>query len=291
LGSVALTWRTSREASTLCDDTLALTGRPFAVNYVLAWPQRDRVALALDAGIRIVWTAWGSPEPHVAEVHSAGGILLHTVGSLEEARTAVDAGVDVLVVQGVEAGGHVRGRHPARELLRQVRDILPAVPAAVAGGIATGAHVAGALTDGAAGVVLGTRFVCSREANVAPLYQQAILAASVGDTLLTELFDKGWPGAPHRVLRNSTVRRWAAAGYPAAGSRPGERDVVAHTREGAPVERYSDVIPTGDMTGDLEALPLYAGESSAFVDDILPAAEIVQRLVHDAADSLQGIGS
>jgi len=189
-----------------------------------------------------VWTAWGSPAPYAAAVHAVGGTLLHTVGSLDEARTAVAEGADVLVAQGAEAGGHVRGRLLARELLRQLRDALPSV---VAGGDAA---------------VLGTRFQCSPEADVSPLYRQAVLAAGPGDTVLAELFDKGWPGALHRVLRNSTVRMWAAAGCPPPGSRPGERDMVAHRGGGTPVERYADVIPIGEIIGDLEAFALYAGE-------------------------------
>jgi nitronate monooxygenase len=103
--------------------------------------------------------------------------------------------------------------------------------------------------------------------------------------VLTHLFDKGWPGAAHRVLRNSTIRMWEAAGCPAPGSRPGEHDQVAATLGGAPIERYSDVIPSLGVTGDLEALALYAGETAARINDVLPASEIVRVLVRGASEN------
>jgi nitronate monooxygenase len=287
LGSLALTWRSRREVEEILARTKRLTGRPFAANLVLAWPQGERVEIVLDAGARIIWTFWGDPQPYVATVHRSDGIVLHTVGSPEEARNAADAGVDVIVLQGVEAGGHVRGTLPLRELLARVRDEMPDAILVAAGGLADGGEVAAVITAGADGACLGTRFLCSHQAGVAPVYQTAILEAGVGDTLLTGLFDKGWPDAPHRVLRNSTVRMWEAAGRPAPGGRPGEGEVVATTADGTPVERYSDIIPTRGLVGDLEALALYAGKSSARICDVLPAGEIVRRLVAE----LPGDGS
>jgi len=105
------------------------------------------------------------------------------------------------------------------------------------------------------------------------------LNAAEGDTMLTMLFDKGWPGAPHRVLRNSTVRLWEAAGCPEAGFRPGEHDTVAVASDGSAIERYSDTIPTRTTTGDVEALALYAGESSGRIHDVRPAGQIIEDLV------------
>lgn len=116
---------------------------------------------------------------------------------------------------------------------------------------------------------------------MADIYQQSIVAASSGDTVLTSVFDKGWPDAPHRVLRNSTVRMWEAAGRPPAGARPGEHDRIAVSADNVPVERYSDVIPTRDMRGELEALALYAGESATRIHDVLPADAIVRQLVRE----------
>jgi len=279
LGTLSITWRPIDKVRQVISDTSALTTCPFAVNVVLAWPQERRVALALEAGARLVWTFWGDPTPHVAQVHTAGGYLMHSVGSVDEAVAVTAAGVDVIVAQGVEAGGHVRGTTPWRILLDGILKKLPDLPVLVAGGIADARDVAEALATGAAGACLGTRFLCCTEANVAPVYQERILHASFGDTVLTNLFDKGWPNAPHRVLRNSTVRMWEAAGCPGPGQRPGERDQVGVQPDGTPIERYSDVIPTVDLQGDLEALALYAGQRSERITDVLPAEDIVVQLV------------
>ncbi|MDE3154972.1 MAG: nitronate monooxygenase [Acidobacteriota bacterium] len=278
LGSLALSWRRPDESVAVMAETRRLTSRPFAVNVVLAWPQDVQVSLALDAGAGIVWTFWGDPRPYVRTVHDGGAILMHSVGSVREARSAAAGGVDVLVAQGVEAGGHVRGVDPLRVLLAQILEQVPGVPVVAAGGLADEDDVAAVIAAGASGACLGTRFLCAREANVAPIYQQQIVAAGPGTTVLTRLFNKGWPDAPHRVLRNSTVRAWETAGCPPDGQRPGEYDRVATGSDGRPVERYSDTIPTPDLQGDLEALALYAGEGAARIDRVEAAADLVRRL-------------
>jgi nitronate monooxygenase len=285
LGTLSVTWRSLDELDQVIKRTVRRTKHAFGVNVVLAWPQERRIALALERGVRLVWTFWGDPRPHVAAVHAAGALLFHTVGSVDEAESAAAAGVDLLIAQGLEAGGHVRGATPWRELLAKIIEKVPGIPIVVAGGIATGADIAAVLSAGADGACLGTRFVCSYEADAAQVYQQQIVHASSEDTLLTDLFDKGWLGAPHRVLRNSTVRMWDAAGRPAPGERPGEHDCVAMEANGTPVERYSDVIPTSRVTGDLEALALYAGESCARIHDVRPAAAIVRRLAQELAEA------
>ncbi len=278
LGTLSLSWRTLQETRQILKQTSALTRRPYGVNLVLTADQSERLSISLDAGIRIIWTFWGRPNRYVSQVHSAGALLMHSAGSLPEALDAAEAGVDVLVLQGVEAGGHVRGSEPAIDLLHQVKEQISDVPLVLAGGLAARSDVQTAAAAGADGVCLGTRFVCASEANAAPLYQQAIIDAGEGGTLLSELFDKGWPNARHRVIRNTTTAMWEAAGCPSSGQRPGEHQQVATTAAGLPVERYSDVIPTADMQGDLEALALYAGESSVGIHDVLPAAEIIRQL-------------
>lgn len=286
LGSLSISWRDLRQTREIVRRTAALTPCPFAVNLVLAWPQEARVRVALEAGARVIWTSWGDPGPLVGLARSFGATIMHTVGSVAEGEGAADQGVDVIVAQGVEAGGHVRGTLPWRELLAGLLGRLGRKPVLVAGGMADGRDLASALAEGAAGACFGTRFICSTEANVARRYQEAILGATDGDTLLTSLFNKGWEGAPHRVLRNSTVRRWEAAGSPNAGARPGECEVVAFTAGGEPIERYSDAIPTQGVFGEIEALALYAGQSSARIRTVCPAGQIVAEILDQAALAL-----
>ena len=203
---------------------------------------------------------------------------MHSVGSVSEAREAVAAGADVIVAQGWEAGGHVRGTVSTLVLVPAVVDAVAPIPVAAAGGIADGRGIAAALALGAAGVWLGTRFVASDEALAHPVYKQRLLAADVDDTVHSTLFDVGWPNAPHRTLRNSTIDMWQQAGRAPSGQRPHEGEVIAHTVEGTPVVRYSSSLPLEGLQGDAEALALYAGQSVGLVKDIQPAASIMQRL-------------
>jgi NAD(P)H-dependent flavin oxidoreductase YrpB (nitropropane dioxygenase family) len=251
---------------------------------VLEWPQEKRLAACLEEGVEVVSFFWGDPSALVPRAREAGARVLQTVGSTDEARRALDAGVDVLLAQGWEAGGHVRGTVTTMVLVPRVVDVSGSVPVVAAGGIADGRGVAAALALGAAGACLGTRFLASTEAAVHPLYQQHIVGAQEGDTVYTTLFDGGWPGAPHRTLRNSTVHAWERAGRPAPGQRPDEGTPVANRADGSPIERYSDVIPLPGMSGNVEALALYAGQSSGLVGGVKPAASIVHDLVSETVE-------
>src|SRR5439155_20374140 len=106
LGVLAVTWHQPQHIGSLIRQTRELTDRPFGVNLILEWEQHERLAACLASGVGIVSFFWGDPAPYVDAVHGAGGRVVHTIGSAEEARRVVDAGVDVVVAQGVEAGGH-----------------------------------------------------------------------------------------------------------------------------------------------------------------------------------------
>src|SRR5205823_13579762 len=128
---------------------------PFGVNLILEWDQRERVEACLAAGARIVSFFWGDPGAYVETVHEAGGFVAHTVATAKEARRAVDQGVDVVVAQGVEAGGHVWGEVTTTVLVPDVVDAVDPVPVVAAGGIADGRGLAAALALGAAGAWMG----------------------------------------------------------------------------------------------------------------------------------------
>lgn len=278
LGTVALSW--SRDAGALVRETSALTERPFGGNLVLEWDQHERLDAALDAGLRIVSLAWGDPAPYVAAVHDAGGIVLNTVGSADEARRAVAAGVDVVVAQGWEAGGHVWGGVATLPLVPAVVDAIAPVPVIAAGGIGDGRGVAAVLALGAQAAWVGTRFLLAEECPVHKHYRQRLAEAVETDAeWYADLYDVGWPNAPHRALRNETSERWASAGYPPSGSRPGEGEPVAARASGEPIVRYTSATPAEGTTGDVDALSLWAGQSVALARVRQPAAEIVADLV------------
>jgi nitronate monooxygenase len=168
-------------------------------------------------------------------------------------------------------------------LIPAVVDAVGPVPVMAAGGIADGRGLAAALALGASGAWIGTRFLASNEAAIHPHYRARILQATEDDTVyLEELFDIGWPKAPHRVLRNNTVAAWEAAGRPATGQRPGEGDVVVTSKSRGPIVRYRSYTPAADAEGDIDALSLWAGQSAALVHKVQPAAEIVREIYSEA---------
>jgi NAD(P)H-dependent flavin oxidoreductase YrpB (nitropropane dioxygenase family) len=260
-----------------------LTERPLAVNLLLPFARRDWFEAAAEADV--VVTFWGKPRRRTP------GVWLHQCGSPAEAQAAHAAGADALIIQGVEAGGHVRGTAPVLELFERVAATLPAgYPLLLAGGIATREDVVSALDAGAVAAVAGTRFLLSDESRAHPEYRRRLLAAE--RTLLTELFGAGWP-APHRVIANPATEHWLS------GDPRGPRLNRALNRLLAPSARYTPASLQGRMaraqTADsrlltplgptddgpanlLDAGALYAGETVARIDTVKPAAELVRVL-------------
>ncbi|MGZ8696314.1 MAG: NAD(P)H-dependent flavin oxidoreductase [Gaiellaceae bacterium] len=282
LGLLPLSFSTPDEIKNSVAEMTALTDRPFGVNLIREWDQRDRLAAALDAGAPAISLVWGDAAELVPEAHGAGAVVFVSVGSVAEAAQAAAAGADVVVAQGWEAGGHVRGTVTTLALVPRVVDVVEPVPVIAAGGIADGRGLAAVLALGAAGAWIGTRFLAARESSIHDEYRQRVLEAVEEDTYYGNLFDGGWPDAPHRTLRNSTVEAWEGAGRPAPGDRPGEDDDIAARGDGSPVKRYASVTPHAGMTGEIEALPNWAGQGVGLVTRVQPAAEIVQELVADA---------
>jgi NAD(P)H-dependent flavin oxidoreductase YrpB (nitropropane dioxygenase family) len=283
LGTLALSWTAPGSVRDRIRATRALTDRPFGVNLVLEWDQHERLRACAEEPVAVVSTFWGDPRPYVDAIHASGALHLHTVGSAEEAGRAVEAGVDVIVAQGWEAGGRVWGTVATLALVPAVVDAVRPVPVLAAGGVADGRGLAAALVLGADAAWVGTRFLLAQKASVHDEWRRRIEAARETSTVYSTLFDRGWPDAPHRTLRNSTVQAWERAGRPAAPARPGEGDVVAHAPDGSRLYRYGLAPPMNGATGDVEALALYAGQSAGIVKDVLPAAAIVDELTRNAA--------
>jgi NAD(P)H-dependent flavin oxidoreductase YrpB (nitropropane dioxygenase family) len=264
-------------------ETQALTTKPFAINLNLEFPQEERLEACLAEGVPIISFFWREPSALVQRAKEAGAVVLHTVSTANEARQAVDCGVDVVVAQGWEAGGHVRGTVATMPLTPAVVDAVGSVPVVAAGGIADGRGFAAALALGASGAWIGTRFLASNEVAIHPHYRERLLGATEDDTIyLEELFDIGWPKAPHRVLRNSTVAGWEGAGRPKSGARPGEGEVVATSKSRGPIVRYRSYTPGADAEGDIDALSLWAGQGVGLVHKVQPAAEIVREIISEA---------
>lgn len=282
--------------------TRELTGRPFGVNVIVAdledpqAPEEDRaftleqIATAIEERPAVLVLFWGDPAPFVEDAHANGVRVLVQVGSVAEAEAAAAAGVDAVIVQGIEAGGHVRGTTSIWDLLPAAVEALAPLPVLASGGIGDGAGLARALALGAQGVSLGTRFVASDEAEIHPVHKRRVVESRAEDTVHTGLFDAWWPDAAHRTLRNRTYDEWIAAGCPPPGERPGEGTSIG-TRRLATGElqdwpRYAVGLVPPSFDGDLDRVPLLVGESCAAVDAIEPAARIVERLARDAGAAL-----
>lgn len=291
MGGMSLWALPPEEAVARVKAVRSATTKPFAVNYVLAFEPRSLQA-ALDAGAPIVQFSWGMPgRDLVAAVRRAGAKMGIQVTSAGSARAALDAGADYLVCQGTEAGGHVQASSRLFDALPKVLAEAKEVPVIAAGGLGNGADIRKALSSGAAGAMLGTRFVATRECSAHEKYKAALVEADGSQTVLTVCFDGGWPHAPHRVLRNGTFVRWEAAGCPPPGKRPGEREVVARRPNGSEVPRYATPLPLQSFTGaQLLDCALYAGEGVGAVRDIPPAGDLVARLWKECEDAANSAG-
>jgi nitronate monooxygenase len=281
--------RSTDEIRAAIVETRGLTDRPFGANLILRGQPdvAERLAACLDERVSVISFFWEDPAGYIERVHEAGSLVTYTVASAEDARRAVRAGVDIVVTQGWEAGGHVRGQVASLPLIPRVVDAVRPTPVVAAGGIADGRGMAAAMALGAAGVWMGTRFLLSDEASTHPVHRELIRRAEETDTVYTGVFDLGWPGAPHRALRNSTIREWEAAGRPPSGQRPGEAEVLGRSPQGEPVVRYRSLTPTVDTTGNVEAMSLYAGQSAGLVTESGPAGDIVRDVAEEAIRVLQ----
>jgi nitronate monooxygenase len=277
LGMLTLTW--SDDVAAVVRQTAALTDRPFGGNLVLTDDRHQRLEQALDAGLRIVSFFLGDPGSYVETVHNAGGIVMHTVGSAEEARRAVGSGVDVIIAQGWEAGGHVGSTVATLPLVPAVVDAVEPVAVVAAGGIGDRRGVAAVLALGAQAAWIGTRFLLAEEMPIHEDYRRRLIAAAETDPRwYPNLYDVGWPDSPHRALHNSTARTWEAAGRPPDDQRAGIGDVIAHLASGEAIVRYEGAPPMVGTTGEIEPLSMWAGQSVALARKPQPAAEIVAEL-------------
>jgi nitronate monooxygenase len=259
----------------------------FGVNLVLITDQTRRLEAALDAGCRVVSLLRGDPVPYVRRAKRAGAIVFWTVSGPAEAQRAAKEGVDFIVAQGREAGGHLTGEASLMTLLPTVIDAAMGIPVVAAGGIADGRGLAAALAFGACGAWMGTRFIASVESGCHPGHKRKVVESGFSDLVETTLFDGGWADSPHRVIVNSTFERWKAAGCPANGSRPGEGEQIGTLPDGAPLLRYNVSSPWEGMDGDWEAGPLYAGSTCALIKSIEPVGQIIQRISWEADDALR----
>ena len=263
-------------------DTRDKTSRAFGVNIIMPLMVPGQIEACYDEKVPLMVLFWGDPSDYVKDAHKRDILVVSQCGDVEEAVRAVEAGVDGVIVQGTEAGGHVKATRPLADVVRETVAELAPLPVIASGGIATGADIACALKLGASAVSMGTRFLATHESSALDGYKKRLLVARSEDTVLTKLFDMGWPNAAHRVIRNRAYNDWEAAGRPASGDRPGEDAVIGTLTVGQPpseIPRYSVTPPLLQYEGDLEEAALYCGKSCDDIDSILSADVVMKQLV------------
>lgn len=247
------------------------TTRPFGVNLPLHYPDIEaHVSIILEEKVPIVFTSAGSPSKFTPLFKQHGIKVVHVVSSTKFAIKSMDAGVDAIVAEGFEAGGH-NGREETTTfcLVPKVAQAVN-IPIIAAGGIGTGRQIMAAMALGAEAVQIGSRFVCSVEASCHELFKQAILRADEGDTILTlKEF------APVRLLKNTFYRQLQDY-YTSGKSLEEINQFVGKARA-----------KLGMFEGDLEQGKLEIGQVSALINEIKPAADIVRELWNDFLQTKQ----
>ena len=251
------------------------TKKPFGVNIPLNNPKAGQLLeIAYEGRIPVMVASQGGPREHLARFRSVGTKWLHVVASVEHAKKAEAAGVDGLVVDGAEAGGHPPPAEVGTIVL--VRRVAKAVklPIVASGGVADGAGIAALLALGADAVQLGTRFIATPEASVHESYKRAVLQADVHETTLV-----GRGGLPIRLLKNAFSMKYEAAER--RGAPPAELEALYK----------SSSLKQAALDGDIEWGKVEAGQSAGLVEDVVPAGDLVRRLAAELEEARKRLAS
>lgn len=276
LGQITIAGVTPEVAEARLTRVEELTSSPYGVNLIIPYLDKAIVTMAARRA-RVVDFFWGEPDADlVAEVHEGGALASWQVGSVGEAIAAEQAGCDFVIAQGIEAGGHLRGRLSLLPLLSGVLNAVT-IPVLAAGGIGSAQSFAAVLSAGAAGARVGTRFIAAAESNAHPVYIQALIAARAEDVVSTTRFEVDCPWCPsvHNVLRSALEAAEALPDRPLAEVVIAGKSYPIFPFQGLPV-------PSKDIIGRVDAMACYAGQSVGDVRRVQPAGEIVAELADGA---------
>ena len=266
--------------------TAALTERPFGVNLITMHPQlMQLIDVCLDHKVGHIVLAGGLPPgAALARIKQGGAKLLCFAPALVIARKLVRSGADAIIIEGMEAGGHI-GPVTTSVLAQEILPAIREVPVFVAGGIGRGEAILGYLEMGAAGCQLGTRFVCANESIAHPDFKKAFIRASARDAVPSVQLDPRFPVIPVRALVNDGVRRFMDfQRQMIAKVDRGEIDQKAAQLE---IEHFwAGALRKAVIDGDIESGSLMAGQSVGMVTKEQPVAEILQELIDQAVDAL-----
>ncbi|XP_061364692.1 uncharacterized protein LOC133308111 [Gastrolobium bilobum] len=277
-------WESPDYLRELIKKTRNLTDKPFGVGVVQIFPHEENLKAILEEKVAVLQISWGDCSRElVTRAHSAGVKVVPQVGSVKSAKQAIDAGVDGIIVQGIEAGGHVLGQEGVISLVPRVVDLVGDrdIPVIAAGGIVDARGYVAALALGAQGVCLGTRFLATEESYAHPIYKRKLIEYS--ETAYTDVFGRArWPDAPHRVLQTPFYKEWRSL---PAHENEANQPVIGHTKIHGlerDIRRLAGTVPNMTTTGDYESMVMYAGQGVGLIKEILPAAEVINRVVKGA---------
>jgi enoyl-[acyl-carrier protein] reductase II len=291
LGSLGVGLMPAPALAQTIDAIRAGTERPFNVNFITAFTDQAQIDVLVEARVPVASFHWGHPKrAWIDQLHAAGVRVFEQVGSVDDALRAVDDGIDVVVAQGQEAGGHNFATLPTFALVPLVVDAVAPALVLASGGIADGRGLAAALMLGADGAWIGTRFVATTESAAHEDYKSRVVAARGTDTALTGMFGPENPDFnPTRVLRNRVVREWQGreSEVPVDTSALpviGRFDLGGQTVD---MHRFSYLVPMrGHTTGDLDEMALLAGQGVGLINAVEPAATVVADLTSQAMAAL-----
>lgn len=273
------------------DAVRARTDRPFGVNLIPAATDPSllaaELAVCFEKKVHSLCFFWDVHRDVVSRAKAAGCLVLYQIGSVADARAAVGAGADVVIAQGVEAGGHVRGVVSSLVLLPQVVRAV-SVPVVGSGGFGSGESLVAALALGAQGIHCGTAFLATRESFAHVYHKERVVAAEAEDTVYTDAFAINWPrDSPVRVLANSVTDE---LGHGLLGHSPEEFSrVVIADEDGRSIYKFSTDSPLRTTTGELERLALYAGQIAGSIDTVPSAGARIEEMVRSARIALDRV--
>lgn len=282
MGAIGLGWQSPEDAFETVKRMNKITNGNYYANYVLHFGTNS-LDKALEAGCPTVQFSWGIPDTEtVNKIKNAGARLGIQVSSKLNTQKALEHKPDFLICQGLEAGGHVQATSYLKDVLPQIIQMAGETPVLIAGGISTGHDIRKVINQGAAGTVMGSRFIATKEGNIHEHYKKRLVEAGENSTVYTNCFsgsgDWQWH-AMHRVLRdNSTFLAWEAEGCPIDENRPGVGDIIANHPDSGNIARYSAMAPKEGCTGELDGMPMYAGQGVKNINDIPSAADLIKRL-------------
>ena len=295
IGALGVGFMPPDELRKIIHEIRAETDKPFNINFITIFDNDTQIRVCAEEKVPVVSFHWGHPSPeNLKLLRDAGVSVWEQIGDVEAARKAVGNGIEVIVAQGWEAGGHNYGGLPTFVLVPEIVEAVAPALVLAAGGVTTGRQVVAALALGADGVWVGSRLVATKEAAIHDEHKRRIVSSTGDQTVRSGIFGPEWPHFnPMRLLRNRVVDEWTDR----LSEVPMERDnleVVGRTvfmGEEHVMRKFNVILPTPATEADWEEMPWLAGQGISQIDDVPGAAEVVTRMMDEAETALRSLPS